>query len=153
MFFIISDEFWRINEPFHNLMGTGNLVIQLLVLVMIMMSVHYKRKGDLIGHGNMMVIAFITNFISFVLVMLTGFIYFYVSEPLSLSYKLSLIHGLIGGSAMLSGLWLLLPWLIHNSSPRYCAGKRIPMRVTFSLWVFALLLGIGVWFLDVVMGV
>lgn len=150
---LASDQYWRINEPFHNLMGTGNLVLQLLILGMIMMSLHYKRKGDLSSHVNMMIIAFITNFLSFALVMATGFIYFYVSEPLSLSYRLSLVHGLVGGLAMMLSLILFVPWLIRGSDAKYCAGKRVPMKVTYILWVCALILGIGVWVLDVVLGI
>ncbi len=134
-------------------MGTGNLIIQFIVLGMLMMSIHYKRKGDLTGHGNMMTVAFITNFISFALVMAVGFIYFYVSEPLSLSYRLSVIHGLVGGSAMILSLWLILPWLLRGRNSRYCAGKSVTMKATYILWVAALLLGIGVWTLDVVLGI
>ena len=134
-------------------MGTGNLIIQLIILGMLMISVHYKRKGDLSSHGMMMIAAFLTNFVSFALVMATGFIYFYVSEPQSLSYQLSLVHGFIGGSAMIMSLWLILPWMIHSSNPRYCGRKRVQMKATYILWVGALLLGIGVWFLDVVLGI
>lgn len=153
MFFPVMDEYWRINEPFHNLMGTGNLVVQFLILGMLMMSLHYKRKGDLASHGMMMIAAFITNFISFALVMLTGFIYFYVSEPVSLSYQLSLLHGMIGGLAMIMSIWLLLPWIIHSNNPKYCGRKRIQMKATYVLWTGALVLGIGVWVLDVVLGI
>ena len=153
MFILVADQFWRINEPFHNLMGTGNLVIQFLVIGMLMMSLHFKRKGDIAGHGNLMIIAFITNFISFALVMLTGLIYFYVSEPLSFSYQVSIVHGLFGGSAMLLSLWLFLPWIIRGSNPVQCARKRLQMKATYFLWVMALLLGLVVWVLDVVLGI
>ena len=151
MFFLVADQFWRINEPFHDLMGTGNLVIQFLAIGMLMISIHFKRKGDIIGHGNLMIIAFITNFISFALVMTTGFIYFYVSEPLSYSYQVSLIHGLFGGSAMILSLWLFLPWVIRGSNPMLCARKRLQMKATYFLWIIALLLGLVVWVLDVVL--
>ena len=134
-------------------MGTGNLIFQFLILGMLMMSIHYKKKADFSGHGKMLAIAWITNFLSFALVMSTGFIYFYVSEPQSLSYKLSIVHGLVGGIAMILGLWILVSWLMHSDDIKNCARNRIPMRATYILWVTALILGIGVWILDVVLGI
>ncbi|TRO53241.1 hypothetical protein E2P71_06460, partial [Candidatus Bathyarchaeota archaeon] len=112
MFFLVMDQFWRINDAFHNLMGTGNIVLQVIVLGMLMMSLHSKRKGDLLAHGNLMILAVITNFVSVTLVMLTGLVYFYVSEPLSLSYRVSTIHGVIGGTAMLLSFYLIIPWVV-----------------------------------------
>ena len=126
MFFLVADEFWRVNDAFHSLMGTGNVVLQFIVLGMIMMSVHSKRKGDLVTHGNLMIIAVITNFFSFALVMLTGFIYFYVSEPLSWSYRFSVFHGIVGGAAILMSLMLTVPWVIRGGNMKFCAGKRNP---------------------------
>jgi hypothetical protein len=153
MFFLVLDQFWRINDAFHNLMGTGNIVLQLIVLGMLMMSLHSKRKGDLIAHGNLMILAVITNFVSVTLVMLTGFVYFYVSEPLSLSYRFSVLHGVIGGLAMLLAFWLTIPWVVRGSNMKVCTRKKGPMRATYLLWVAALIMGLIVWVLDVVLAI
>ena len=153
MFHCVADEFWRINDAFHNLMGTGNIVLQLLILGMLMMSIHFKRKGDIAAHGNTMVLAFITNFVSITLVMLTGFIYFYVSEPSSYSYSFSFLHGIIGGIAMIVSFWLIAPWILRGSDPRFCARKKVFMRIAYVSWTVALVSGLIVWLLDVVLGI
>ena len=153
MFQIVADEFWRINDAFHNLMGTGNIALQLIILGMVMMSVHFKRKGDISAHGNTMLLAIITNFFSIALVMITGLIEYYVSDPLSYTYYLSLIHGTLGGLAMLVSFGLTVPWIFRNSSPRLCARKKTLMRLAYTSWTIALVSGLIVWFLDVVLGI
>ena len=153
MFFLVMDQFWRINDAFHNLMGTGNILLQAIVLGMLMMSIHSKRKGDLLAHGNLMILAVITNFVSVTLVMLTGLVYFYVSEPLSLSYKVSTVHGLIGGLAMLLSFYLIIPWVVRGSNMKVCSRKKGPMRATYILWITALVMGLVVWVFDVVLGI
>jgi uncharacterized membrane protein YozB (DUF420 family) len=153
VFNLVADEFWRINEPFHDLMGSINLVVQIIILLMIYLGVRFKRRNDLVAHGNMMIIAVIVNFISVVLVMVPSIIYYYVSEPTKLGYSFGRVHAVIGGVAMALSLWMTVPWAARGSNSRFCAGKRAPMIVTAALWVLSILMGFVEYIIHVVLNV
>ena len=123
---IVADQFWRINEPFHDLMGIVNLIVQILLLTMLYLGVRFKHRNDLMAHGNMMVLVVIVTFISAALVMAPSMIYYYVSEPTKLGYTFGKIHGIVGGVAIILSLSMTVPWVIRGTNTKACAGKRIP---------------------------
>lgn len=149
----VADQFWRVNEPFHDLMGSINLVVQVVLLLMIYLGIRFKRRNDLAAHGNMMVGAVIINFISVILVMVPSMIYYYVSEPTTLGYSFGRVHAVIGSVAMILSLWLTVPWAASGSNTRFCAGKKATMKVTAVLWFLSIFMGFAEYIIHVVLNV
>jgi uncharacterized membrane protein YozB (DUF420 family) len=87
-----------------------------------------------------MSIAVILNIASFLLVMLPSLL----SASPSVSYGsygiISLSHGLLGGIALVLGIFLVAAWGLQRSV-QSCVKRKMIMRVTISLWFVALILG------------
>lgn len=149
----VADPFWRINEPFHDLMGSVNLLVQVLLLLMIYLGVRFKHRNDLVAHGNMMVLVVIVTFISSALVMAPSILYYYVSEPEKLGYAFGKIHGVIGGAAIILSLIMTVPWVIKGTSIKSCTGRRVPMIMTTAALSLALISGFTEFIIHVILNI
>ena len=149
----VADPFWRVNEPFHDLMGTVNLLVQILLLAMIYLGVRFKRRNDLMAHGNMMILVVIVSFISAALVMGPSIIYYYVSEPEKLGYSFGKIHGFIGGAAIILSMAMTAPWVMRGTTIKACIGKRLLMIITTATLTLALISGFLEFIIHVILNV
>jgi hypothetical protein len=149
----VADQFWTINEPFHDLMGTINLAVQVLLLIMLYLGVRYKHRNNVNAHGNVMVLVVIVAFISAALVMTPSILYYYVSEPTKLGYSFGKIHGILGGAAIILALGMTAPWVIGGTNTRACAGKRMSMIITTAALSLAILTGLMEFVIHVVLNI
>ncbi len=88
-------------------------------------------------HGRLMVIAVILNGVSILFVMLPTFrvnIHTFLNELSLLGFPLTFLHVLLGGLAEALGIVLIF---------KKFGNVRMWMRLTFTIWVLALIMGIG----------
>lgn len=144
---VLADGFWALNDSFHSLMGTINLVAQIALLVLFYVSIRFRRKGNLVWHGNTMLAAVAANAVSVFLAMLPSIPQFYAEH--TPSFYVSIVHGILGAVAEVLGVYLVAGWALADSSLRFCAGKGKMMRITMALWTISLVIGIAIYVLHV----
>jgi uncharacterized membrane protein YozB (DUF420 family) len=137
--------------------GTGaalnvdvNLILQIIVFVIIVISLFYKNKMKFKIHGVLMGIAVILHVLTFLTVM--GPIFFeYFSELVEYtSYpeiQTTWIHAVPGAIAMIMGIMLVGLWALHPSDIATCNRRKRLMDVTVLLWLVSLIFGIATYIL------
>jgi uncharacterized membrane protein YozB (DUF420 family) len=120
--------------------GGLNLVFQIGIFIVLFVSYAFKRRGKFVYHGATMLVAVVLNIISFFAVMLPSLL-----ASSSTSYYgnlgiVSLSHGILGGIALILGIFLVAAWGLQRSV-QSCVKRKMIMRVTISLWFLALILG------------
>ena len=122
-----------------------NLLLQLITLVIIFVSLYYKKKQKLKIHGTIMGIAVITHLISFLLVMGSKFFTyfeFYSTQTSIFAVQTAWVHIFPGIIALVLGLFLVTLWAINTSNVKGCYSRKRIMDVTLVLWLFSLIFGI-----------
>jgi len=122
----------------------SNLVFQIAILALLIVSLVLKKKRNYFLHGSTMMIAAILNAFSFILVMgpsLLNLEKFVVNYPLSRLSVVAMAHGILGAIAEILAIWVVISWRLRSST-KYCVRKRKIMRVTFVLWFIAVFLGV-----------
>lgn len=137
--------------------GTGadlqvdiNLILQIIMFVIIVISLFYKNKMKFKIHGVLMGIAVILHIITFLTVM--GPIFFgyfrtfveYISYP---EIQTTWIHAVPGAIAMILGIILVGLWALNLSNIAACSRRKRLMDVTVLLWVVSLIFGIATYIL------
>lgn len=123
-----------------------NLIAQLLILIILTRGVLLARKKAFTFHGRYMSLASAIGLMGLLLVMAPSMLSaagFIVSDPLHPGVLISLIHSIIGGYALISGIYFSANWRTKKSL-KACAGNRRWMRITAVAWTLAALT--GVWF-------
>jgi len=126
------------------LLSQANLVLEIIILMVLFAAFALKRKGKFLKHGGMMLVGVVLNILSFVIVM--GPALFSLGQnglfdhPGRL-YFVTLAHAGLGGTALVLGVFLVASWHLQASTQNCMRRKKI-MRLTFVLWVLALILGI-----------
>lgn len=123
--------------------GQGTLItsdlsflLQLFILVVIVAGVKFAREKSFIKHHKTMLIAVVLHSTGILLVMLPS-LAAYISAPeikLTSLTITTLAHALFGILAEISGIAFVL-----NKMPR---NLKLWMRLTLSIWLIALVLGI-----------
>jgi len=123
-----------------------NLLIQIITLLIIFLSLYYKKKGKIKIHGSIMGIAVILHTLSFVLVMgpifSQSFSFFSTETSLRL-VQTTWLHAVPGAIALLLAIFLVAKWAIQSSNIAPCYKRKRIMDVTLVLWVFSLAFGIA----------
>jgi uncharacterized membrane protein YozB (DUF420 family) len=137
--------------------GTGaalnvdiNLILQIIIFAIIVISLVYKNKMKFKMHGVLMGIAVILHIITFLTVM--GPIFFgyfsefveYVSYP---EVQTTWIHAIPGAIAMIMGIMLVGLWALNPSNIAACSRRKRLMDVTVLLWLVSLIFGITTYIL------
>jgi len=126
------------------LLSQANLVLEIIILIVLFVALALKRRGKLFKHGGAMLVGVVLNILSFVIVM--GPALFSLGQnglfdhPGRL-YFVTLVHAGLGGIALVLGVFLVASWHLQASTQNCVRRKKI-MRLTFVLWVLALILGI-----------
>ena len=126
------------------LLSQANLVLEIVILMVLFAAFALKRKGKFLKHGGLMLVGVVLNILSFVIVM--GPAFFSLGQnglfdhPGRL-YFVTLLHAGLGGTALVLGVFLVASWHLQASTQNCVRRKKI-MRLTFVLWVLALILGI-----------
>ena len=121
-----------------------NLGLQVFLVFLLLASFVLKKRGRFFLHGGSMLVAVILNAVSFVLVMgpsLRDKRTLIADFPLSRLPMVIVVHAILGSIAEILGIWVVVSWRLRSGT-QHCARKRKLMRVTFVLWLIALLLGI-----------
>jgi uncharacterized membrane protein YozB (DUF420 family) len=122
-----------------------NLLIQIVTLVIIFVSLYYKKKGKIKPHATIMATAFVLHLLSFILVMGPAFIQsfdFYASRLDFLGVQTAWVHAIPGSLALTLGAYLVLVWAVKAKDVAPCYNRKKIMDVTIALWMFSLLFGI-----------
>lgn len=133
---------------YYLLISTSSLILQLVILGLLIVSVGLKQKKLFRSHGMLMAASVVLHVISIVIVMAPSFgaIMFTATRLSQMTIALSIVHGLLGLTALVLGVWLVAAWRFRQSI-QYCAPKKRVMDVAFASWVTALVLGILLYFI------
>ena len=132
------------------LAATASLIIQIVVLVMLVYGYLLKRRQKFRQHGITMFSAVVLHAITIFAIMVPSFISGF-SSPESINFAnmivvLALVHGAAGIIAFLLGIWLAGSWHLQLDL-KPCFSKKLQMRVTITIWMIALFLGITLYWL------
>jgi hypothetical protein len=129
----------------HEYMAEINLIVQLALLGLLILSVLLKKKRNYMWHGNTMLLAVIVNGLLMVSHMIPTFIGVVREEVYSFNLvsSLGLVHGIIGAVAEFGGIWLAGGWAFEGSKIGDCTKKRKAMFRVLVIWLVALGLGIA----------
>lgn len=122
-----------------------NLIIQILTMVIILVSLYFKKKGKLKHHGAIMGIAVVLHALTFFMVMgpifSESFTFFSTETSLTL-VQTTWLHAIPGAIALLLAILLVGFWVINPSNIASCFKRKRIMDITLTLWLFSLAFGI-----------
>ena len=132
--------------------GTGavlitdiNLLIQIISVILVIIGIIYKIKRQLKFHGYLMSIAVLMHLITFILAMGPAFsegLDFFVGSTDLLGVQAMWIHAITGGIALITGIILILFWIINLSNIAGCSKRKRIMDITSMLWMISFIFGI-----------
>lgn len=133
-------------------LGPVNLGFQIVILSLILAGFFLKFKRKYLLHGVLMFVAVVLNIVSFALVMGPSILGFeiIVVQPLNYISVISVVHGVVGGIALILGVVLVFSWHLQRSF-KNCLKRKRAMKPTITLWILALLSGI--WLYTILYGV
>jgi hypothetical protein len=134
------------------LIASLSLTVQLLTLSTVVTGYILKRRMRFIQHGTLMLVAVAMQFVSFMLIMGPALLIIvgngFVQKPILLS-AVTLVHAVLGGTALATGIWITGSWHLQNSTEK-CIRKRKIMRYLIITWITALVLGTTLYLLTYV---
>jgi uncharacterized membrane protein YozB (DUF420 family) len=130
------------------LVATLSLALQIVVLILLFYGYNLNRKRLFPQHGRIMawavflhlVMIFVIMVPAFVLALIPEFIVPHVSEFIS---AVTLIHVLLGVTAVSLGLWFVVAWRFKGL--KGCFNRKRLMLITMIAWVSSLLFGIALY--------
>ena len=133
--------------------GTGaliqtdiNLILQVVMLMLIVVSLVYKSKRKFKIHGGLMGIAVILHLSSLFAVMLPSFIDnydYFVTVTSELGVQTIWIHAVPGAIALILGIVLVAAWALRPANIASCSKLKRIMDMTTLLWFISLMFGIA----------
>ncbi|MEJ2242355.1 MAG: hypothetical protein P8Y18_09460 [Candidatus Bathyarchaeota archaeon] len=129
----------------HDWMQYTNIFVQVSILLLILVSLYFKKKRKYVWHGNFMLLAVIINGL-LLLSHMGPSLRFVFDEPIPVTI-LGFIHAGLGSFAEFFGIWIAGKWAFGHSETKYCIKKRNLMRITITLWIIALTLGLLYYYL------
>jgi uncharacterized membrane protein YozB (DUF420 family) len=125
--------------------ATISLILQIVVLVLLFAGVGLKERKKFRQHGIVMLTAVVLHTITILVVMIPSFILGFSSPgSIDLANTLvvtTLVHAFVGIAALLLGVWLVASWRLR-ADMKTCFAKKGIMRLTITIWLIALFLGI-----------
>jgi uncharacterized membrane protein YozB (DUF420 family) len=130
---------------YFQLIATVTLVIEVVVLALLFGGYRLKSMKKYRQHGITMLTAVVLHTVMVLAWMIPSLSGFF-STPGSINLAdiivvIVLVHAFMGIAADLLGIWLVASWRLQTNMKTCFAKKRI-MRVTITLWLIALVLGI-----------
>jgi uncharacterized membrane protein YozB (DUF420 family) len=124
----------------------ASLIIQVVVLFLLFYGYILKRKQKYRVHGIVMASALVLHLTTILAIMIMSFnlllsIYI-VPAPLDPISVIGLVHGIAGSIAFVLGVLIVAAWHF-NKDVKGCFKRKNLMRVTITLWIVALVLGIA----------
>ncbi|MCJ7613226.1 DUF420 domain-containing protein [Candidatus Bathyarchaeota archaeon] len=135
------------------LFGTGasleidiNVMIQVVMFLIIVVGLVYKRKRKFKMHGELMGIAVILHLLSFLIVMLPTFYadfdYFTMTTS-DIIVQITWIHVIPGAIAMILGVFVVGAWALRPGNIAACSRKKRLMDIVTLLWFISLIFGVA----------
>jgi uncharacterized membrane protein YozB (DUF420 family) len=128
---------------YYQIAATISLILQIVVLVLLFAGVGLKGRKKFRQHGIVMLTAVVLHTIIILAWMVPSF-----SASVLGSINLAdmivvtiLVHAFMGIAADLLGIWLVASWRLR-ADMKTCFAKKSLMRVTMTLWLITLFLGI-----------
>ena len=120
-----------------------NLVMQTFWTALILVSMWFRKKGNYLVHGIIMIVVVGATLVSFSSVLLMtppsgGSMQIYFSSPLKMAEFVS--HAILSIPAIFFGVWLVALWR-PNSTSFPAKSKRIA-QTTAILWVLSYVAGV-----------
>ncbi len=130
---------------YYQIAATISLILQIVVLVLLFAGVGLKGRKKFRQHGIVMLAAVVLHTIVILAWMVPSFSTL-LSFPSSINLAdmivvTILVHAFMGIAADLLGIWLVVSWRLRVDMKTCFAKKRL-MRVTITLWLITLFLGI-----------
>lgn len=122
-----------------------NMLTQILTIIIIFVSLYFKKKGKIKLHGTSMGIAVILHLLTFVLVMGPIFAQnfsFFSSEMGLPLVQTTWLHAIPGAIALILAVFLVVIWAVKASNIAGCYKRKRIMDITLLLWLFSLVFGI-----------
>jgi uncharacterized membrane protein YozB (DUF420 family) len=136
---------WWTSLDYYQSVATVSIVIQIIVLIMLIGGVWLKRKKKFRQHGITMFAAILLHAVMILAWMMPSFSRLFTSPgAISLADLLTvgiIIHALAGVIAVILGFWIVASWRLRVDV-KTCFAKKNIMRVTITLWIIALAIGI-----------
>lgn len=133
---------------YYQIAATISLIFQIVVLVLLFAGVGLKGRKKFRQHGITMLTAVVLHIITILVVMIPSFISGFISPgSIDLANALvvtSLVHAFVGIAALLLGVWLVASWRL-KADMKTCFAKKSIMRVTITIWLITLFLGIFIY--------
>jgi len=135
----------------------GNIVtaIQIIALILLTIGVYPYRirtkNRNLIIHGFLSIIALALNLATIFYVMVPTFIFGTASlGSLSILQAAAVfLHAGFGVATVISGLAIIISWIIHPLGELGCAKTWRLMIPTFIIWAFTLIMGVIIHFFNI----
>jgi uncharacterized membrane protein YozB (DUF420 family) len=130
---------------YYQFVATISIVIQIIVLTMLIGGVWLKRMKKFRQHGITMFAAILLHAVTILTWMMPSFSRLFTSPgAINLVDLLTIgliIHALAGVIAFILGVWIVASWRL-KVDVKTCFAKKSIMRVTITLWIIALVIGI-----------
>jgi uncharacterized membrane protein YozB (DUF420 family) len=133
--------------------GTGaliqtdiNLIMQIVILIIIVVSLVYKNKRKFRVHAGLMGAAVILQVVSLFAVMLPSFNHnydYFTTATSELGVQTTWIHAILGTITLILGSILFIAWALQPANIAACSRRKRLMDITILLWVIALMFGIA----------
>jgi uncharacterized membrane protein YozB (DUF420 family) len=124
-----------------------NLLVQITIAVVLVVSMILKFKNDYMKHGATMGIAIALNTTSVLLVMVPSLLSKQtLLEDLTTRFALATIsHAILGSITEILGIYLLAKWILNRHDVKTCFKNKRIMQVTIFLWAVELITGVYVY--------
>jgi uncharacterized membrane protein YozB (DUF420 family) len=125
-------------------MATISFVVQLVVLGLLLGGVWLRATKKFRQHGITMLLAVALHAAIVFAWMIPQFNLIVSPSSINLADALTviiLVHALAGIASIILGIWLVASWRLR-ANIKTCFAKKNVMRVTITLWLIALVIGI-----------
>jgi len=130
---------------YYQFVATISIVIQIIVLIMLFGGLWLKRKKKFRQHGITMFAAILLHSVTILAWMIPSFSGLFTAPgAISLVDLLTIgiiVHAIAGMIAVILGVWIVTSWRLRVDV-KTCFAKKNIMRVTITLWIIALAIGI-----------
>jgi uncharacterized membrane protein YozB (DUF420 family) len=137
--------FWWTPLDYYQFVATVSIVIQIIVFIMLIGGVWLKRRKKFRQHGIVMFAAILLHAVTIFAWMMPSFSRLFIYPgAISLEDLLTvgiIIHALTGVIAIILGVWIVTSWRLRVDV-KTCFAKKNVMRVTITLWIIAMAIGI-----------
>jgi uncharacterized membrane protein YozB (DUF420 family) len=137
--------------------GTGaliqtdiNLILQIIMLIIVVVSLVYKNKRKFKTHAELMGTAVILLVVSLFAVMLPSFnsnYDYFITATSELGVQTTWIHMILGAVTLTLGIILVAAWALQPSNIAACIRRKRIMDITVLFWFISLIFGIATYIL------